>query len=332
MCDTYKVALEKCYFFSEFRDDQATSIERRKSTWSGIICEHIHGLHAKAAGAFSSNKSHDRSEIRVPWSFSKASEIAALVAQYYVKRESWILKAVYNTQTSVDPDYTHAPPPNNVGIRKLLDTRQKIWEDDMIKIIGAIEELWPPFKDLGIRPEEIRAISDGLRSSKMTLEYYLTRAFIGTAVPRIRTAVSKRRQAKPLLPRDFGRICIETREPVLFLLGPVEPARSVVATRPQLGDRVDELLDIVIQRNKELIAYSEKYGHELQDWVGDSFLGMSQHQIATEFRELSDVDSAKAWMLQSQRKCWDAKDRGVIMKLRAFNEILEKMRTGWTGN
>ncbi|KAI4264470.1 MAG: hypothetical protein L6R42_000429 [Xanthoria sp. 1 TBL-2021] len=169
----------------------------------------------------------------------------------------------------------------------------------------------------------------------MTLEYYLTRAFIGTAVPRIRNAVSKRRQAKPLLPKDFGRICIEIRDEVLFLLGPVEPARSVVATRPQPGDRFDKLLDMVIQRNKELIAYSERYSHELQDWVGDSFLGMSQHQIATEFRDLSDVDSAKAWMLQSQRfslKCWDAKDRGVIMKLRALNEMLEKMRTGSTGD
>lgn len=105
LCDAYKVALERCYFFSEFRDDQLNSVEKRRGSWNSIIREHIHGPHAKAAGTFSSHKSHDRSEIRVPWSFSKASEIAALVAQYYVKRESWILKEMMNkTATDVDPD------------------------------------------------------------------------------------------------------------------------------------------------------------------------------------------------------------------------------------
>ncbi|CAL8583333.1 hypothetical protein XPA_008958 [Xanthoria parietina] len=139
LCDGYRVALDKCHFFSEFRDDDLTAAEKQRSTWSAIIREHISGSQSKASGPSSISKSHNRAEIRVPWLLSRTYEIKALAAQYCDKREPWILKELYQIATSIDPDYTHAPPPKNVGIRALSDTRIEIFPEDAIDIVEEIE-------------------------------------------------------------------------------------------------------------------------------------------------------------------------------------------------
>ncbi|KAI4227426.1 MAG: hypothetical protein L6R36_002447, partial [Xanthoria steineri] len=95
LCDGYRVALDKCYFFSEFRDDDVTSAERRRSTWSAIIREHISSTQSKASGPSSTSKSHNRAQIRIPWLLSRTYEIKALAVQYCDKRGPWILTELY---------------------------------------------------------------------------------------------------------------------------------------------------------------------------------------------------------------------------------------------
>ncbi|KAL9612110.1 MAG: hypothetical protein Q9204_008978 [Flavoplaca sp. TL-2023a] len=196
---------------------------------------------------------------------SKGHEIGAFVAQYIQTREPRVLDEARRTAISIGQDYLRTPQADYSAILTLFDIDQNIWEDNRSRIIRGIEyleseivgltllsykKLWPPYKGLHITSEEVSKLSAGLRKAKITLAYALVRPFIGEAVERHRKHGTSNLPLNSIAAQD----CVAVRDHITFRFGNSRPPKS----------RFDDFLDLIIQRNKEIITYSKRYGQEME--------------------------------------------------------------------
>lgn len=109
---------------------------------------------------------------------------------------------------------------------------------------------------------------------------------------------------------------------------PAAPTSSKPTNFTALEERYKSVLDAIIHRHKELIAYGERYNQALQSRVSDD-LGADPHTIWANFAGSMVLGRMKLWATQAHR--WIAKqlvveDVSILAKLKEFTETLEKLR------
>ncbi|KAL8838982.1 MAG: hypothetical protein Q9176_004788, partial [Flavoplaca citrina] len=139
------------------------------------------------------------------------------------------------------------------------------------------------------------------------------------------TTISERKSAWNKLMReaeDDSTITLEFSD-FYGVIEQLEPTNSTA-----LEERYQSVLNAIIHRHKELIAYGERYNQALKSLVSDD-LGADPHNIWANFAGSMDFGRMKLWAMQAHR--WIAKqsvveDVGNLTKLKEFTETLEKLR------
>jgi len=132
LCDTYKIKKESVFFFKQFRDDNQTNVENRRTEWPKIAQQHVDRILNTDPETITKKKSSPQ-DIEVPAPMNLANDLASLAILYDNTSRNGErvgpLQQILDLLLAVDNgDARYAPPVQNAALHTILTIRKPFTE------------------------------------------------------------------------------------------------------------------------------------------------------------------------------------------------------------
>ncbi|ETN36977.1 uncharacterized protein HMPREF1541_07965 [Cyphellophora europaea CBS 101466] len=290
LCDGLGIVVNDVYFFPQYRNDDQTDKNKRKSEWSELVRK-VSNPEKK----ITYSKHYDKTKFQVSPKRALTNELSSIINTFLAGGDSTILQSAIDLIDKADTDGAFMPPPSNRHIFKFSSSRVPMTGEECEAARLELLDLAPALKDLPISTQNLSYMSAGIVGSKIVLPYAHTRAFIVDFLRRLEAL-----EFNPDDSAELNEAVVRCRDHVRYQIG---GKSSYVEPASEPGDVVRGVLHAEIHKLQSFRTFTHDSIQALKDSQGDSAISTAPTlpQIWTKYGLSPDVDSAKLYAMGVHR-------------------------------